>query len=740
MKTTGVRWMQLNFILTFAFSTLFVESKKQPSDCALQIEPAPHVLNIFQRRPLVASRLLSNGRLCVTYRDVNQIVREATESLGNFVPRENKELSSNYPKPPHIAVVAAILEEATRLLGQSFGLTREQILYDLRAMDISGTLVEDICPTFLKPVRCDVSKYRTISGMCNNLIKPSRASSRSAMVRYIPPAYEDNISQPRQFSVTGAKLPNPRTISSAIHDDENRADGSVTVMLATWGQVVVHDINFGSPTLDEKGNPIHCCSQPEKDWHPACYPFPISSEDYFYKHFNRSCMNFVRLTPGLRPKCPLGPREPMNIVSGYLDGSIMYGSSSDIVNPLRSGERGRLKSYKAYSELGLKDLLPQQTHKPDFLCQRHNRPKDVFCFLGGDIRSNQQLPLTLLHTLLMREHNRIAEFLYEMVPQLDDDTLFEETRRLVIAQIQYITYREFLPVVVGDQLMDKYDLHILETGFYHGYDEKVNAEVRVAFQAAAFRFGHSLVPDVIQTYNKHHQKLSSIRTSNILRQPFELYKPAVVDTFILGLLNQPASRMDPTVTIELVNHLFEKPGNHFGADLAAINIQRARELGVPGYNEFRQYCGVDRAETFSDLLGTMSNKTVTRLENVYDHVDDIDLWTAGVAEFPLPGALVGPVFGCLIAEQFANLRKGDRFWFENANWPSSFTSKQLAEIRKTSLARLVCDNADDIDTIQVFPLTTVDWESNPRVSCSQLPGIDLKEFFGDQIMNVQVSS
>ena len=89
-------------------------------------------------------------------------------------------------------------------------------------------------------------------------------------------------------------------------------------------------------------------------------------------------------------------------------------------------------------------------------------------------------------------------------------------------------------------------------------------------------------------------------------------------------------------------------------------------------------------------------------------VDDIELWSAGVAEYPLPGALLGPVFSCIIAEQFANVRRGDRFWYENHGWPSSLTPGQLAEIRKAKLSRVLCDNTDDLVTIQLFPLLAAD--------------------------------
>lgn len=166
--------------------------------------------------------------------------------------------------------------------------------------------------------------------------------------------------------------------------------------------------------------------------------------------------------------------------------------------------------------------------------------------------------------------------------------------------------------------------------------------------------------------------------------------------------------MDPEVTTEVTNHLFEKPGERFGLDLAALNIQRAREMGVPGYNFFREYCGLPRAKTFYDLVGSFDNRTIHRFTSLYVSPDDIDLWTAGISEYPIQGALLGPVFTCLIGEQFANIRRGDRFWYENSGWPSQFTPEQLSEIRKVKVARLLCDNSDEIATIQLYPMLAAD--------------------------------
>ena len=90
-----------------------------------------------------------------------------------------------------------------------------------------------------------------------------------------------------------------------------------------------------------------------------------------------------------------------------------------------------------------------------------------------------------------------------------------------------------------------------------------------------------------------------------------------------------------------------------------------------------RYCGLKKAYHWHDLSDTFSNETLKHFSTVYESPEDIDLWTAGVSERPLPGSMVGPVFGCIIGQSFKNLRAGDRFWHENPNQPSSFTLGML---------------------------------------------------------------
>lgn len=113
----------------------------------------------------------------------------------------------------------------------------------------------------------------------------------------------------------------------------------------------------------------------------------------------------------------------------------------------------------------------------------------------------------------------------------------------------------------------------------------------------------------------------------------------------------------------------------------------------------------------------MFSGAAERFEKVYEQVGDIDLFSGGLAEKPVRGGIVGPTFACIIAEQFKNLRKGDRFWYENDGVYDAFTPAQLQQIRHVSFAQLLCMATDGIDTIQPFVFLPADDSNNARVPC-----------------------
>jgi len=338
--------------------------------------------------------------------------------------------------------------------------------------------------------------------------------------------------------------------------------------------------------------------------------------------------------------------------------------------------------------------------------------------------------LTMMHTIFLREHNRLAVQLGRINPHWNDETIFQEARHINAAQIQHITFNEFLPMVLGREVMTSHELVLLKDEFFQGYDKTVNPTAASAFTTSAFRFGHSLLPTHIERWSKTHRFLGQQKLSSLFFQPYDLYKAGWADTYLMGLVNQVAQANDYSMTSELTNHLFQEPGKDYGLDLASLNIQRGREFGTPSYNKWREWCGLSVMKRWPDLLEVMSNASVAGYGAMYESPEDLDLWTAGISERPLPGSMVGPTFACIIGRQFHNFRFGDRYWYENSGWPSSFTIEQLNEIRKVKLSTIFCDNGDDIDSMQVYAMVLPDNEINPRVPCKSgvLPRIDLNRW------------
>ena len=167
-------------------------------------------------------------------------------------------------------------------------------------------------------------------------------------------------------------------------------------------------------------------------------------------------------------------------------------------------------------------------------------------------------------------------------------------------------------------------------------------------------------------------------------------------------------------------------GNIFG-DLMAINIQRARDHGLPGYAHYREVLGLGAVNSFDDLSGTFSSEQIARFKAVYKNVKDVDVFPGSIAEGPFPGSVLGSVNTHIILKQMGKFRSGDRFWYERDDHLTAFTLKQLDEIRKVTMARVMCDNLDGATRIQRWVFKTIK-SRRSVVDCADLDYVDLKEF------------
>ncbi|XP_073953051.1 salivary peroxidase/catechol oxidase-like, partial [Choristoneura fumiferana] len=582
-------------------------------------------------------------------------------------------------------------------------------------------------PRYCKPVSvsCSSSKYRSMDGTCNNLARPGWGRKGAPFTRIAAPRYADGI-YAMPVARSGRPLPNPRALSTRLFADQPIASYAMSSMNMQWGQFITHDLMFHAmETTDEGG--IQCCLGNGADMLPPelqndkCIPICVPDDDPFYRYYGIRCLTFVRSVTTPREDCRLGHAEQMNTVTSFLDGSHIYGTDPSAAKKLRTLSGGKLKEEtRKHCQRG---FLPTVDVKSD-VCDLRNSSEP--CYLAGDIRINQTPTLAMTHTILLREHNRIATILGSLNPMWSDEKIYQEARRIVIAELQHITYQEWLPLNFGENYFRYY--RISPSSLYsRDYSDAVHPGVINSFGHAAFRYLHSMVTETIMSCPANYQTAFVHKLSDHYFNPslLETY-PDSFDDIVRGILAQPAAESDPYMTGQITNLLF-KSCNPWGLDLIAMDIQRGRDHGLASYNDYREICGLRRARSFNDLIGEISQDRINALAQFYECVDDIDLFVGGSLESDVPGSILGHTFQCIVAEQFYRTRVGDRFFYDNIEQPHSFTSEQLQEIKKSSMARLICDNTDGVYFVQRRAFET-ESPYNPKYSCDDfqaIPYVDL---------------
>ncbi|CAG5866190.1 unnamed protein product, partial [Menidia menidia] len=555
---------------------------------------------------------------------------------------------------------------------------------------------------------CFHQKYRSHDGTCNNLQHPMWGASLTAFERLLKSVYDNGFNLPRgslDQPRHGFKLPLPRLVSTTMIGTESvTPDDRYTHMLMQWGQFLDHDLDSTVAALSQsRFSDGQLCAQACTD-DPPCFPVQFPPNDQRRLRSGARCMFFVRSSP----VCGSGmtsllmnsvfPREQINQLTSYVDASNVYGSSrreSEEIRDLAS-QRGLLR--QGIIQRTGKPLLPFAAGPPTE-CMRDENESPIPCFLAGDHRANEQLGLTAMHTVWFREHNRVATELLRLNPHWDGDTIYHEARK-----------------IAGMRMM----------GPYRGYDPNVNAGIFNAFATAAFRFGHTLINPLLYRLDEAFRPIPQghISLHRAFFSPFRIVNEGGIDPLLRGLFGVAGKMRLPTqlLNTELTERLFSM-AHAVALDLAAMNIQRGRDHGIPPYNDFRTFCNLTSAQTFDDLRNEIKNPAVReKLQRLYGSPLNIDLFPALMAEDLVPGSRLGPTLMCVLAVQFKRLRDGDRFWYEN---PGVFSPAQLTQLKQASLTRVLCDNGDNITRVQpdVF---LVAQPPHGYGSCEDIPHIDLR--------------
>ncbi|KAG0343866.1 hypothetical protein BG004_004924 [Podila humilis] len=336
-------------------------------------------------------------------------------------------------------------------------------------------------------------------------------------------------------------------------------------------------------------------------------------------------------------------RGGVNIITGFLDQSALYGSSLAEVQRLREPTGCRMKT--RLDDLG-HEYPPRKTNKPE------EYDLGFWSARSGDIFS------TLFSTMFLREHNLYCANLKKDYGTMSDDDLFEKTRAYIIGLLQHITYTEYLATVLGTTPPVKSPTM--------GGDEY----------------------QILDAQNQLVDKLTFKDTrTRLILEDFGYENIARV------LARQAQEEVDI--------YYSDESRNYFGpdsspVDLAQLDVLRGRDHLLPKYNEARVIYNLPPAKTFADIS---SNPTIQlRLQQLYATVDDVEMTVGALAEDHdlRPSSSMGPLFRAGMMAQFVNIRDSDRFWYQNEG---VLDKEAYDKVMDTNLRTLLLKHFKDNSTL-----------------------------------------
>lgn len=492
----------------------------------------------------------------------------------------------------------------------------------------------------LLTIAASAQEYRSIDGTGNNVANPNWGKAGDYLRRLTPANYTDGM------SAVDPNLPNARMVSNVLGTQtESVADSrNLSEWAWVWGQFIDHDIDH-TPNASAATNGTLPIAIPEDD--PVFGGMPAGSQ------INMTRNNFVYGTG-----TDFTSRVSPNMISSYIDGGMVYGArAGDAVNRAQwlrdTSAPGKLKVSDggAYG-----DLLPQNVAGAPAMANTATPGMGSNAYVAGDIRANENTSLLAVHTVFVREHNRIVDTLAAANPLLSSDQLYEAAKKIVTAEIQVITSKEYLPAM-GVNLSE-----------YSGYKSNVDPRVFTEFSNAAFRI-HTQINDVQLRLDAAGNVIAEGNSplANAFFNPSVLLQGGL-DPIVRGLAAQTQEANDILMVESLRSQLFQIFVGGTGlvdnaTDLFAIDLQRGRDVGLGTFNDVRAALGLDPALTFSDI--TANAVVAAGLESIYGDVNEVELFVGLFAEDLAPGASMGETLVELWALQFENIRDGDRFWYEN---------------------------------------------------------------------------
>ncbi len=534
--------------------------------------------------------------------------------------------------------------------------------------------------------------YRPIDEVGNNVSNPTWGTAGTDLIRLTPAAYANGISTPSLPQDSSARL-----ISDIVNNQADPADPTQDVATVnqqslsdfaySFGQFVDHDLDL------TPGN-------------GASLPIAVPVGDPIGGTSDTSLAFNLSQTDPKTGTSKSNPLQDVNTITSYLDLSQVYGSDLATDNALRTFVGGQMKT----SVGGLPPLDNSTYFTAAQLAainasvggMADNGPlPETSMFVTGDSRGNENVELTVLQALFLDNHNRIASELQKQNPTWSDEQLFQEARKLNIAQYQSIVYNEFLPAILGSNSLST----------YKGYNPNVSASIANEFSTVAYRFGHSLLSGNVERQGNDGQAVAaevplaedffdpSILNGNgqpTTTDPVTGLTTTSIGAVLKGDADGDAQAEDTQAINEVRDLLFNEvvPGVGGGQDLIALDIERARANGIGSHNQVRVALGLPAVTSFAQI--TSNVQVQKELQTAYGNVNNIDAFEGGLAEDAVPGSDVGPLFQKILTEQFTNLRDGDRFFYLN----EQFTPAEQAILQQGSTLAKVIEANTGVTNLQ----------------------------------------
>jgi peroxidase len=497
--------------------------------------------------------------------------------------------------------------------------------------------------------------FRTYDGKFNNLNvnKINWGAADIILFRDMPAFYGPT--DPNN-AMGGVNRPSPRAISNAVIDEPVTQFNTrhLSTLVYQWGQFLDHEITL-TPTGSTEYVPIAL---------PTNEVIFTEAIPFFRSEF--------RTLPGS------SVRQQINLATSFIDGSVVYGSDATRAKWLRTGFNGKLKTSAG-------NLMPYNTIDgelgsaidPLAPSMANDSGGAVKTFVAGDVRAAENPVLTSIHTLFVREHNRICDQLLKLGLR-NDELIYQLARKEVGAEIAAITYQEFLPAM-GIQLSP-----------FRGYNENTRPDITNNFATGSFRLGHTMVSDDVILADNDCEEVGpgEMELVDVFWTP-SLVQTYGIEIWIKGASSHDQYETDNKINDVLRNFLFVSASSpvRFGIDLGSLNIQRGRDHGLPDYNKARLFYTGTTAKSFSDISPVDS--IARALKQLYGSVDNVDLWVGILAEKHLPNKSVGLTLNAMLKSQFEKLRDGDFYFYLNDPY---LTDQAKQRIKSTTFADIIKRN------------------------------------------------